>query len=337
MTTETLTQYNKVLMIVWAEPGSGSRRALEISARLGWLLHYSFPKKPCSILRRYFWCLRDSMKKLGDVIPDIVVIQIGPSLACIAGIWAEARYGVTVVYDSHSSVYMSKKDKVFWWLRKIAFRFSRMVIIHNDEHIDKVKALGGKPVVLRDPVPRFPDVPASVEIALNKPAVFCPLSWRPDEPIKEIQEAAKQLDDFHFYLSGKPSSDYRMPDNVTLTGFLTPEEYLSYLKSCDVVLALTCQESTVCCAGYEAIAVRRPLVTSNTRVLRERFVGAAVFSCADGAEIALRIKQAYNRKSDLCMAASRLENRIEEEWTERSSFLCASFAQIHGANRCRGA
>ena len=314
-------KYSNILMIVWSKPDKGSRRALEVSNRLGWKLHYSFPRKPLFIPLRYLWCMIDSMSKIRKVRPDLFVLQIGPSIACLIGIWFNFFYNKPVVYDSHSHVYSQRIEKFYRWINKVAFRMSRAVLIHNDVHDNDVRKLGGKPIVLRDPIPKFPDVKYNKNVKLKKPAVFCPLSWHSDEPVKEILETANKLSDFNFYLSGTPHGKFNFPKNVICTGLLAPELYLAYLKTSDVILSLTSREGTVTCAGHEAIAVKRPLVTSDTKALRDRFAGYALFSSSVPEKLALHIVEAYKTKEKIVKNFSIIEKKFEEEWTNNSFFL----------------
>ena len=113
-------------------------------------------------------------------------------------------------------------------------------------------------------------------------------TFAPDEPLDSVLEAAAMLPDVHFYVTGDTVEGDRRTHcaarrrNVTFTGFLDPNgTYLGLLRAVDAALVLTTRDHTLQLAGCEAIALGKPLVTSDFAYLRALFEYGAVFVDAD--------------------------------------------------------
>ena len=61
------------------------------------------------------------------------------------------------------------------------------------------------------------------------------------------------------------------PVNVELTGFLQKSDYVGRLLASDAIICLTTLDHTMQRGAYEAVYLGKPVITSNTQVLREAF------------------------------------------------------------------
>lgn len=121
------------------------------------------------------------------------------------------------------------------------------------------------------------------------------------DPGDELLLAAKSLPEtYHVYVTGKRRSALiELPSNCTYTGYLTSIEYQSLLRSVDVVVILTRNEYSLVCGGYEALAAGKPMVLSDTPVLRAYFDKGVVYTKNDASHIAEAIKSAISSKAIL--------------------------------------
>jgi len=108
-----------------------------------------------------------------------------------------------------------------------------------------------------------------------KVAVIC--SFSIDEPLEEILDAAAALPNVLFYITGdKSRADKRIlstkQKNVRFTGFLDQGKYVSTLKDVDAIVVLTKRDRTMLAGAYEALALQKPLITSNWGALSDTFV-----------------------------------------------------------------
>lgn len=252
----------------------------------------------------------------------LVVVMCPPVFAVLVAVLAGRVRGVRVVADLHSG---ALNDPRWAWsrglLRWCAARCSGLVV--TNLALLEGSGLTGRPVVvLHDPptslVPggRLPDLG-------DRPLVVFPASGAADEPLSELVAAARLLGDRatvvvtgrHPALADEPA--------VRLPGFLDTEVYAQLLARADVVLALTTREATMQRAGYEALELGRPLVCSDTAVLREAFGSAAVFTAADPQSLADAVLRALADGERLSAATTALRDRMHADTTAALGRLAA--------------
>ena len=101
-------------------------------------------------------------------------------------------------------------------------------------------------------------------------------SWAADEPIDALLEAARGRPWRSAHHLGWLNREVEPGPNVELTGFVADEDYAALLVRADAVVVLTTREDTLLSGAWEAIALGRPLVLSDTAALRGTFeVGPA--------------------------------------------------------------
>ena len=101
-------------------------------------------------------------------------------------------------------------------------------------------------------------------------------SFAYDEPLQELLEAASNLPDIRFYLTGDNSHIdkhllTKISENVIMTGFLDYKTYLHLLRKVDVIMDLTTDHRTMLSGAHEAVALEQPLITSAWNPLRRYF------------------------------------------------------------------
>jgi glycosyltransferase involved in cell wall biosynthesis len=147
-------------------------------------------------------------------------------------------------------------------------------------------------------------------------------TFAPDEPIEEVLAAAATLPDVHFYITGdkrkKPTGFFAAaPPNVTFTGFLDPyRQYPGLLRAADVIMVLTTRDHTLQLAGCEAVAVGKPLITSDWPYLREVFARGTVYVANSADAIAQGILEAQQRHNELAADVAVLRRESQREWNQ---------------------
>jgi glycosyltransferase involved in cell wall biosynthesis len=150
--------------------------------------------------------------------------------------------------------------------------------------------------------------------------------WRDlwgDEPLEDVLQAADQLPDVHFFITGdtrrKPDSFIASaPSNVTFTGYLKSDsQYIGLLRAVDAIMALTTRNYTLQLAGCEAVSVGKPLITSDWPCLQELFAKGTVFvaNSADSIRDGVLIMQ--DRHKELAREISTLRQDRRKEWDIR--------------------
>jgi glycosyltransferase involved in cell wall biosynthesis len=106
---------------------------------------------------------------------------------------------------------------------------------------------------------------------------------------------------------------------VTLTGFLREEDYQSLLLSADVIIVITDQEYTLTCGAYEAVALSKPMILSDTTAIKEYFSQGAVYAKPTSESLLNAMELASKSVSSLAVQTKALKENLEVNWS--SSFL----------------
>jgi glycosyltransferase involved in cell wall biosynthesis len=186
-----------------------------------------------------------------------------------------------------------------------ANRRADFVILTTAGHADRVRRLGGRPLVCPDPLPGIradgakpPDMAGAEKSAL----LVC--TYEIDEPYAAAFEAARALvvHGFTVFASGSYARVGLAPEavpHVRLLGFVDRPLYEAYLRHADVVLDFTTWEDCLVCGAYEAMAAGRPCVLSRTAALTELFTHGTEFTSHEPADIVQAVLAAYDRRNAL--------------------------------------
>lgn len=287
-----------------------------------------------SRLGRYWTLFWQTVRIIREARPRVVVVQ-NPSLVLALAAMLMRRFlgNYVLIVDAHNEAvepYIHNK----WPVPQIArllLRNAQLTIVTNSRLQRIVESSGGRAFVLPD---RLPHVPIEVT---PPPAATAPMdvmvvsTYAPDEPIREILSAAAKLQgEFAFYVTGrdsKLSNDVRstVPKNVTLTGFLSEQEYWELMRRCHLVLDLTLMPECLVCGAYESLALGRPLILSDSASSRELFAEVAVFSGSDPDSIVRALLEARSRYADLCARMEPARGVFCQHWDSAASELIGTW------------
>lgn len=247
-----------------------------------------------------------------------------------------------VIADCHNAQLRapwSRFPLALWSLKR-----ADILLVHNAAMFEQAKVIGWpmeKVFVLEDVPPALTDVSpnglARKYIDAPKPWVVFPGSFAADEPIAEVMAAARLAPELTFIITGRPDRAAKnghdlsdLPVNLRLPGFLSVEVFDDLLRDADVVLGLTREEGIQLSVCNEALGFRRPLVTSDTAILRELFSDAAVMvktsepaSIVAGCRAALADQQVRSVLSSK-LAESRLHKWMDGQFSTIQGLLARS-------------
>ena len=127
----------------------------------------------------------------------------------------------------------------------------------------------------------------------------------------------------NFYITGdkrkKPASFFEnAPTNVTFTGFLDPnKDYPGLLRAADVIMVLTTRNHTLQLGGCEAVAVGKPLITSDWPYLREVFPKGTIYVSDSAESIRDGIIEARDAYEELSQEIVVLRKESRQVWDRR--------------------
>jgi len=174
-----------------------------------------------------------------------------------------------------------------------------MNILHN-EVLDKKVAKWEVPTFNLGEVQFLLDVSGKYKFQRGFNVVFVSL-FADDEPLEEVLRAAQMIPSVNFYITGSLSKAPKHlvgsgSKNVVFTDYLSDKKYGALLKGCDIVMSLTIKDMTMQNGAYEALALGRPIITSDWSVLKNTYYKGAV--CIDNSpesivKAILKIKDNY--------------------------------------------
>jgi glycosyltransferase involved in cell wall biosynthesis len=292
------------------------RRNIGISSALEWPLYEMIDNSPRPI--RYGRLIMETTRTLLREKPDVVCVQNPSIILALLGVLCKGIMGYRCIVDAHNSGLMPLEGrsavlmKIARWIQ----RGADLTIVTNEEMKTLVEANGGRSVILPD---RTPEVPPVEPVTLRGDRVVTYVcTFSEDEPYEAVIEAAGLLEeDIVVYITGNHRGRIdagSLPPNVELTGFIDEAVYWSLLASSDAVMVLTLREGCLVCGAYETVALGRPLILSDTEVLRSYFSRGCVYVSPDSRSIAEGIRIALKRDRELLAEIRRLRGELDRSW-----------------------
>lgn len=318
---------NESIWITW----ENQRRTNELARALDVpLCKYSSKRR--YLIRVLLLSLRTSLKLL-LTRPKRVIVQNPSIILATVACLMKPLLGYAMVVDRHSNFRLERahlpslKEKVFQLLSRYTIRKADLTIVTNEFLKNVVESWGGRGFVLQDKLPNLA-LAEKIELVGKANVVFV-CSYSGDEPVTEVIEAARLMNPSTvIYITGDNRRLKReiidgAPANVIFTGFLSEKNYQSLLWSCDVILALTTADHFLLCGAYEGVALRKPLVLSNTEDLQSYFCKGVVYTENQAKSIARAIHLAIEKKADLQREAIELGIELSNDWQAKFSRMAS--------------
>jgi glycosyltransferase involved in cell wall biosynthesis len=116
--------------------------------------------------------------------------------------------------------------------------------------------------------------------------------------------------------------------NLIFTDFLPDEDYVSLVKECDVVVALTTRDMTMQNGAFEALELGKPIITSDWPVLRSMYTKGAVLIDNTADNLVRAIVQIRDHYSQFISEISILREESHAIWNNSFSRLLANLEQM---------
>lgn len=301
----------KTLWITWGHHRRTREIARALNIRLVELLPGSVP------LVRYVPLIVRTVVQLLLVRPTQLFVQCPSVVLGLLAVALKKPFGYELVADLHNEAVdpFINRSRLYGRVIRLIHEHADLSIVSNASLSGIVEQSGGRAFVLPDGIPALS--PAEPGRARTPSGVVFVCTFAPDEPFREVLEAARALEGTAtVYVTGRAPRELHGPlaPNVTLTGYLPDAEYEKLLRDADVIVDLTAMENCLVCGGYEAVALGKPLVTSDTTALREHFRRGTIFTRHDPRSIADAIGRALERRQVLAAEMLTLRPELESEW-----------------------
>jgi glycosyltransferase involved in cell wall biosynthesis len=315
----------RVSYISWAAYCSRSdHTARELQGTSHMVYWEKLGSRPATVWLKYIGQAISTLRILLRERPDAVFVMAPPLFAVLAVYSYCAIAHIPFVIDTHTAAILHPRWKRLQWLHHVMSRRAATSIVTNEHLARVVQNAGGHATIVRDVPIVFKATTEFPRVATFSVAVVCSFNY--DEPIEAILDAAAEVPDVQFYMTGNPRNlrtdlSTRIPANVKLTGFLSDAEYGALLTYTDVVMTLTTRDHTMLRGAYEAIYQGTPVIVSDWPLLRAAFDTGALHVDNTAHQIASAVREMQASHERFKAGASELRDRKLLEWKERRQVL----------------
>ena len=321
----TLTKDRKVF-VVWAPY---SRRSQSLAAELGLTVHFIHHlrfQRPVYAPLKYILQAVHTLVLLLKERPSGVFVQDPPIFASlIVYLYTVLTLGhARFIVDAHSGALLHPWWRVFRGLQKFIYRRALTVITTNCTLADQVRSWGANSMALAGPPIHIPPGEAmSLSEAFNLVLIN---TFSVDEPLSVALQAVADQPGLHLYVTGDrrkapPSLLASAPANVTFTGFLSDADYVRLLRGADAIMSLTNEDFTLQLGGMEAVAVGKPVITSDLSFLREYFSQGTVHVPNTPEGVRQGLTDVQRNVARLSAEIQGLRRVHQEDWITKSQRL----------------
>src|SRR5882724_1149808 len=274
------------------------RRSDTIAAALGGpshLIHYLSFKRPLHAPLKYVLQAIATWRTLARERPELVLVAVPPIFAALP-VWLYARrHAARLVIDAHTGVFEHTRWRWLLPLTRWLFRRADAVIVTGGHLQRVVESWGARATIIGDVPVQFG--PGREPPPCDGARIVVVNTFSVDEPVDEVLEAARALPDTRFFVTGdrkhaRATWIASAPANVTFTGFVSETEYAGLLRAANAIVVLTTHDHTMQRGAYEAVALGKPLVTSDWGLLRETFSRGTIHVANTAGAIADGIRRA---------------------------------------------
>ncbi len=314
----------KIVFIVWARY---HRRSDLLAQHLQALIHYVHYGQSGKLLLapvRYLIQAWQTWRVLRQDRPDVIFVQ-NPPIFCVlvASLYAH-WYGAQYVIDSHTGAFLSSKWRWSVGIHRLLSKGALATIVHNISQEKIVEEWGCRYLVIGFTPGIYPQgEDFALEGQFNVAVVS---SFREDEPLDLVFEAAALLPAVRFYVTGDSTRVARhllskRPSNCLLTGYLSYDQYIGLLRGVDAIMVLTSGDHTLLMGAFEAVSIGTPLIVSDWPILRDYFPLGTVHVPNTVEDICEGVCLAQRKQATLQQEILVLQKQLETEWVQKLAEL----------------
>ncbi len=300
------------------------RRNIELAKSLGGIRLYQLDIDACR-MKRYLLLGTKTLWIIFSKRPTIVFVQNPSIILTVLVLMLKSFFRYKVVVDLHTKYIRLNRliAKIVDNLEIYALKKADLTIVTNVGVLKNIENVNARGCILPDKVPDLLTKPPE-KLKGEKNIVFI-CTFSSDEPVDEVIKAASLIDSNNFiYITGsiknvKTSVMDIAPPNIVFTDFLADEDYVQLLCSADVMLVLTTEENCLVCGAYEAVSIAKPLITSDTKALREYFDKGTLYVDNTSSDIAEKINQGLKNNEQLIEEMRTLKKQKEKFWEEQKN------------------
>ncbi len=251
--------------------------------------------------------------------PRVVIYQDPPFVTGALLVLLRPLLRFRICASAHSGPYNDPRWTRFRRFSRWVFSHCAGMFVHNEYMLGWACTFGIPALVLR--YPGFA-LAAGTQFRRESPEnhILVPLGYEPDEPIRELLEAARAAPHIKLLLTGKAPKWVvdAAPSNCYFTGWLDRADYEQLLATSRGVIALTLLEDTAQMAAFEAVEHGVPLLTSGTKALRHFHQEGAIFvTNCEPSTLAYGLESLWEQHAALRIGAEKTRETAIRESVEQ--------------------
>lgn len=302
------------------------RRTYEICNYFSIKLHIVQTQKKS--IQRYLYLMLKTLSILMKNRTRVLIVQNPSIILTIFVLLLRFFFKYTLIVDAHNEAIQPyiHNNIIVNYISSQLIKYTDLTIVTNKYLADIVSSKGGKSFILPDKIPVI-DEYSNITLESNKYNILLIATYSPDEPIKEVINAACNLTEkINLYVTGnytKLDSSYikQLPDNIIFTGFLSNKEYWGHVKAVDAIIDLTTMDNCLVCGAYEAVAATKPLVLSNNKASMEYFNKGVLFSDNTSNNLHNIFLTLIEKHTLLTKEVEELSKYLSENWNNTANKL----------------
>jgi glycosyltransferase involved in cell wall biosynthesis len=322
-----------------------SRRSGTLAARLDFdlvLLRRAGFRRPWAAPFTYPALVARSVWTILRRRPGAIVVIAPPFVAPLVVLPVARLVGARVAIDIHSGAFLDRRWSWSAPLLRLLAAGCDASVVTLESLVARMGRAAGRTIVLPDPLPSFempsdssrtePGPPGAAGSAPSPgsttpetPTVVAIAGWGSDEPLAALMAAAAGQT-WNLRVTGRPRWKLDVPPNASLTGFLSSAEYLDALRNSDAVVVLTTRPETLLSGAWEAIALHKALVVSDTAALRDTFGDAVIYARSTSESIRACVAEALSDRGRHERRSAELAERFNAESEARVRRLSEALA-----------
>ena len=286
--------------------------------------HFGVRRKFILLPFRYTVLAWRTWKFLIKENPKIILVQIPPLPSALVIHLYCVLHNARFAMDTHSGSIKQPWVKIFWLHRWLSMKAITTIV--PNRFVEKVFTDLDLRVIRLGYTPEDYQIEKTYLLEERKFNVSVPCSFSDDEPVEAIIDAAAEIPEVGFYITGnlKYAPKHilkKAPANCYFTGYLSREDYFSLLAESDAIMDLTTDDFTVLMGAFEAISLEKPLITSNWPVLVEYFNAGTVYVDNSVEGIRKGVLEAQNTYNELSKGINILKMNLKKDWSDQLSIL----------------
>ncbi len=309
----------RALVVTWA-PHSG--RSDGLAQHLGtrnYLVHYLAFQRLWAAPLKYPLQAVTTLRVLWRERPAVVLVQNPPIVApLVVALYARAT-GAGFIVDTHSQALFVRRWRWTLPIQRWLSRRALATMVTNESNAAVIRRSRARVVIAVDPPVNTPPLGAREPSPQFNVVVVG--SFGRDEPTSEVLQAARQVPDVRFAITGnladaRPEWLKDAPPNVEFTGFVPREDYFSRIWNAGAIVGLSIDKDSVLRASWEALDLGQPLILSDWPILRGYFPRGTVHVANTASAIAAGVREARAREHELRKEMLALREERRSAWVQ---------------------